>query len=92
MNAQKKMMKRLLALLPLLATNLLVAAQTLSMETVLAATRNDARMVAANEMPGFARSLNYRLPLVRKVELRLGTNGNAFRDSLHSFKISFRCC
>jgi hypothetical protein len=83
MNAQKKTIKRLLVLLPLLAVNLLATAQTLSMEAVLAATRNDARMAAANEMPGFARSLNYRLPLVRKVELRLGTNGNAFRDSLY---------
>lgn len=76
---------RLWALPPLLAWSILSVAQpvVVSMETVLAATRTDAGVAAAFGMPAFAQSLSYRLPLIRKAELRLGVNGNGFRDSLY---------
>lgn len=83
MNSHEKLFKRLYVVLPLLVLGMLTAAQPLRMENVLATTRADARVVAANGMPLFARSLNYRLPLIRKAELRIGTNGNAFRDTFY---------
>lgn len=83
MNLHKSRIIRLCLLSPLLAFGTLAAAQTVGMEAVLATTRSDARVAAANGMPAFARSLNYRLPLIRKAELRIGTNGNAFRDTLY---------
>lgn len=71
-------------MMPLLALSTLTVAQAVvSMDTVLAATRTDARVAAANGMSDFTQSLNYRLPLIRKLELRLGVNGNGFRDSLY---------
>lgn len=82
MSLHKKLL-RLCALAPLLALSILTFAQAVNMDIVLSATQKDARVAAANGMSAFAQNLNYRLPLIRKMELRLGVNGNGFRDSLY---------
>ena len=78
-----KVVSKGLPLVVLLAFSAGIAAQPVSMEAVLASARTDARVLAAADMPIFTQSLNYRLPLLRKVELRLGLNGNLFRDTLY---------
>ncbi len=83
MNLIKVLSKGLPLVVLLLTFSADIAAQPVSMEAVLASARTDARVLAAADMPTFTQSLNYRLPLLRKVELRLGMNGNLFRDTLY---------
>ncbi len=59
-----------------------VYAQKISIESILASATNDDRIVANIQNSTFASGLSYRLPVMKKIDLRLGTNGNLTRDSL----------
>ena len=60
-------------------------AQNISIETVLQSTENDDRVVANRQKAIFGSGLDYRLPFLKKIDLRLGFNGNGSRDTLDGF-------
>ncbi len=60
----------------------IIYAQKTSIEDVLLTAFNDERVQSNATTKIFAEDLNYRLPLLRKVDVRFGINGNATADTL----------
>ena len=59
-----------------------VYAQKINIESILASVKNDDRVFGNNQNSTFATGLDYRLPILKKVDLRLGINGNLTSDTL----------
>ena len=59
-----------------------IFAQTVSLEQILATSLNDERVTRDAQMEQFTNNLNFNLPPVKKIELRLGLNGNNTSDTL----------
>ena len=59
-----------------------VYAQKISMESILASIEYDDRVASNKQNTAFASGLNYRLPILKKVDFRLGINGNLTNDTL----------
>ncbi len=57
-------------------------AQTVSIESILATYLQDEKVISAGAMANFSDALNYKLPAVKKLEFRLGINGNNSPDTL----------
>lgn len=57
-------------------------AQGVSVENVLATAFTDEKVKWENEMARFSNTLNYKLPAIKKIEFRLGFNGNNTPDTL----------
>lgn len=60
-----------------------IQAQTIvNIDMVLETALKDDKVVRESEMERFSSTLDYKLPAIKKVELRLGINGNNSPDSL----------
>ncbi len=59
-----------------------IYAQKISVESILASAEYDDRVAGSKQNMTFAAGLNYRLPILKKVDLRLGINGNLTNDTL----------
>ncbi len=60
-----------------------IQAQTIvNIDMVLETALKDDKVVRESEMERFSNTLNYKLPAIKKVELRLGVNGNTSPDTL----------
>ncbi len=57
-------------------------AQTVNTESILNSVLTDERVQRETEIEKFSRTLNYNLPAVKKLEFRIGINGNNSPDSL----------
>jgi hypothetical protein len=57
-------------------------AQQISMEEVLRSVANDEKIANNNALKIFAAGLNYKLPFMRKIDVRVGINGNLTGDTL----------
>ena len=59
-----------------------IYAQKINVESILISVKNDDRVFGNNQNSTFATGLDYRLPILKKVDLRLGINGNLTSDTL----------
>lgn len=58
-------------------------AQILRIKDILESAENDEKYRANQTLNLFTKSLKYNIPYIKKVELRLGINGNALSDTLY---------
>lgn len=74
--------KNLLYFLIFILFSLRCYAQKLSMDEVLRSITADEKIINNNTLKTFAQGLNYKLPFMRKIDVRFGINGNLTADSL----------
>ncbi len=69
-------------LLILLISCINAGAQTVTPEQIIQSSFNDEKVTRDSQMETFVQGLDYHLPMVKKLEARVGFNGNNTRDSL----------
>lgn len=75
----RKIISSLLIIISSLST---IYGQPIGVLEVINTSMQDLRLTAIQQNIDFNQSLNYKLPLLRKAEIRLGFNGNITADSL----------
>jgi hypothetical protein len=62
-----------------------IYAQTIPIERILESALTDDKLIKNQRVATFAQGLNYKMPLLKKIDIRLGINGNGTRDTIDGY-------
>jgi hypothetical protein len=71
-----------ITLLSIIVSATSATAQKTTMQAILATARQDERLLNSQKMATFTQQQKFNLPIIRKIDLRLGINGNLTTDTL----------
>ena len=61
------------------------SAQSVTIERILESALTDDKLLKNQRISTFAQGLNYKMPLLKRVDVRLGINGNGTRDTIDGY-------
>jgi hypothetical protein len=76
------MLKKIFSIFIIICSFSVAYAQKITISQIVSSAMRDIKLSANQQNLAFNQSLNYKLPLLRKVDVRLGTNGNLTADTL----------